>query len=219
MIITTRTTGQASGVYSPRVQSLSLICSGLAPRPHWSFYQFWGIFSTALIRINPHILYVSSARAVNLLPFSRQPAMATKSKLFLLETFDLLSCTTIFGAFYGVTFSLYCLCARPLYLKLQNPEKRRQAGFLLLYISFLFFCVTGVFALSARIIQLAYVNHADYPGGPFAYEISYSPAIDPYQVTADILDFIIEVLTMAIQVGHQPNFSTSLNTPVTPCPP
>lgn len=148
--------------------------------------------------------------AVQSLPFW-QHTMGTESTsafVFLLESFDLISCTTVLGAFYGITFSLYCLCARPLYLKLQNPEKRRQARFSFGYISFLFFCATSVFALNARIIQLAYVDHADFPGGPFAYEVSYSSAITRYQATATVLNFIIQVLTMAIQVG--PNLSTSL---------
>lgn len=66
--------------------------------------------------------------------------MGTESRLSLFEALDLISSTTILGVFYGIVFSLYVLCGWSLYLKLQNPDKRRQAKFSLGYISVLFFC-------------------------------------------------------------------------------
>lgn len=127
--------------------------------------------------------------------------MATKRTLFLDEALDLIGCTTILGVSYGITFSLYCPCAWSLYLKIQQPDKRYRAGFTLGYISLLFFCATAYLSMNVRVIQLAYINHADFPGGPLIYE--GSSATMPYDGAAEILDFVIEVLIMAIQVsGH-----------------
>lgn len=147
-----------------------------------------------------------SVNIVSLLPF-RQPAMVTKNELLLLEAFDIIGCTTTLGVFYGLAFSLYYLCASSLYLDLQNPDKRRHTMFSLGFISLLLFCATSCVVLEAMIIQQAYINHADFPGGPFEYELSYGLVIEKYQETFTILDFIIEVLTMAIQVSDQPSLS------------
>lgn len=133
--------------------------------------------------------------------------MGHSGKLYFYEVFDVLSSTTILGVFYGITFSLYCLCARPLYLNLQNPGKRRHAMFSLGFISLLLFCATGCVAMNARIIQLAYVDHADSPGGPYVYESLYGSAVRPYQTMDGVLELIIVVLTMSMQVGDQPNLS------------
>lgn len=133
--------------------------------------------------------------------------------VFLIEAFGLISCTTIFGVFYGTAFSLYCLCAQPLYLKLHNPENRWQAMFSLGYTSFLFFCATGFFLLNVWVIPLVYINHGGV-GGPFGYGKSFNSVLNPYQAAGGILDFIIKVSTVAIQVSDQPNLSTLLNTPL-----
>jgi hypothetical protein len=123
--------------------------------------------------------------------------MGAESTLFLREAFDLLGKTTIRGVLYGITFSLYCLCARLLYLQLQAPDKRRRARFSLGYISFFFFCLTVDVAVDARVRQLAYINHVDdFPGGPLKY------TNNPYDTISGVLAVIIEVSTTAIQVGH-----------------
>jgi hypothetical protein len=125
----------------------------------------------------------------------------TQHLLFLLEAFDIIGCTTILGALYGIAFMLYCLCARSLYLQLQEPDKRRQARFTIGYISLQLFCATAYTALNARGIQLAYIDHADFPGGPLIYEASNQPTLRPYMIAASILDLTLQTLTMAIQVG------------------
>lgn len=128
--------------------------------------------------------------------------MGTENKVSLFEAFDLIGNTTIVGVLYGITFVLYCLCARPLYLKLQRrPEEGGRAWFSLGYISLLFLYTTILLAVNARVIQLAYIDHPDFPGGPLGYEgLASNPGISSYSAVANILDLIVKVSTMAIQV-------------------
>lgn len=126
----------------------------------------------------------------------------SQSELFLNEAFDLIGNTTIIGLFSGVVFVLYCLCAQSLYLQLQEPDKGRQARFTLGYITLIFFFTITVLALSARMAQLTYVEHADFPGGPINYEKSYNPTTNSYETTTAVFSLIVVVLTMAIQVGR-----------------
>lgn len=129
-------------------------------------------------------------------------SIQTQSELLLLEAFDLISGTTVFGVIFGITFVLYCLCARSLYHQLQEPEKRRQAQFTLGYISFLLFCATGLLVLNTGITQLAYITHADSPGGPLGYEGSFRLTTNVYDIAGGILQLILEVSTVAIQVSY-----------------
>ncbi len=121
---------------------------------------------------------------------------------FPYEAFDLISCTTIIGVSYGIALKLYCLCACSLYLQLREPDTGRQAKFTLGFISLLLFCTAIILALNSRVIQLAYVNHADFPGGPLEYEDSYTPTIKIYGAVGSTIDLVVEVLTMAIQVSQ-----------------
>lgn len=117
------------------------------------------------------------------------------------EVFNLISSTTILGVLYGATFVLYCLCAWSLYLKFQKSDKQRYAKFSFGYISFLFFCLTGLLALNSRMVQVVYINNADFPGGPLEYQRSYNSITKSYLTAGSTLNFIVEVLTMAIQVS------------------
>ncbi len=130
--------------------------------------------------------------------------LLTQHDLFLYESVDLISCTTVLGALYGTVFALYCLCARSLYLQSQELEKRRQARLMLGFISLLLLGTTTVVAINSLVIQSAYIENADFPGGPFAVEHTYQNLgsiniLDPICVTTDLF---IAVLTMAIQVGQ-----------------
>lgn len=127
--------------------------------------------------------------------------MGAENISFLAETFSLISCTTIIGVLYGIAFSLYCLCACQLYRKLQKPGERHQARLSLGFLSILLVCATGILALNARVIQLAYVIHdSDFPGGPLEYEAWYNST--PNSIAGSVLDLIIEVSIMMTQVGH-----------------
>ncbi len=124
----------------------------------------------------------------------------SQSYWLLWETFDLIGCTIIFAVFYGIVFTLYCLCAQPLYLQLRKPDQRRQTRFTLGYIFLLLFFATGLLALNTRMVQLAYINHADLPGGPLAFENERNSSTLSLSLTGNILEFVIEVSMMAVQV-------------------
>lgn len=128
--------------------------------------------------------------------------MSIEIRPFLNEALELIATTTILGVVYGVVFILYCLCARSLYLDFQKPDKRRRASFSIGYTSVLLFCATGTLAFNARVNQLSYIDHADFPGGPFIYILSRDSTIISYSTTAGILELVVDFLTMAIQVGH-----------------
>ncbi len=121
----------------------------------------------------------------------------TLEKLYLVKALDLISNTTILGVFYGIAFSLYCLCAQSLYIQLRDPDKRKQSRFTLGYISLLLFCTTGYLVACVRLRQVAYVNHASLPWGPLVYEASSKS----YMEATVIFDCALEVLTLGIQVG------------------
>lgn len=127
--------------------------------------------------------------------------MDTKNA-FLFEAFDIISCTTTIGVLYGIAFTLYCLCSVPLYSNLQKPNMRRRARFSFFYISFLTVGITGILLTNGRVIQIAYINYADFPGGPLQYEASSNSFTNSIGVIGSILDSIVEALTAAIQVGH-----------------
>ncbi len=123
-----------------------------------------------------------------------------QSVLFLYEALDLVSCTTIIGVSYGIAFAVYCLCAQSLYSQLRKPDQQRQARFNLGFISLLLFCATGVLAGNTRIIQSAYINHADFPGGPIAFEDEFNPTTILLGLVTSNFDLAVEVLTIMIQV-------------------
>lgn len=116
--------------------------------------------------------------------------MSTQITEFL-GTLYLIGGTTIPGVTYGITFALYCLCARSLYLQLQKPDQRRRRAMLTLgCISFLFLCVTALLALNTRFIQLFYVDHVD------------SSALGKFQTACNVIDLVVEALIMGIQVCY-----------------
>ncbi len=141
-------------------------------------------------------------RHCQLVPFQQHKMSAeSQDKLFLYEACDLIGSTTVIGVSYGIPFSLYSLCARPLYLQLREQEKQRRAGFTIGCISLLLFCETGNLAMNSRLIQVSYINHADFPGGVRAYEFSHSSAAISFYTTFGILELIVEVTAMSIQVS------------------
>jgi len=116
------------------------------------------------------------------------------------EVFDFNSSSAVVSFLYGIIFTLYCLCSWPLYHQLRIPDKRRQAKFSLGYITLLFACSTILVGLNIRMIQLAYLNHSDFPGGPLLWEFSHDPFTSAFQAIGGIVTLIIEGLTMAIQI-------------------
>lgn len=123
----------------------------------------------------------------------------TQSEIFFAEALDLIGLTTVSGALYGIIFGLYCLCARSLYLQLKVPHQKKQSMFTLAYASLV--VISGLFILAAntRKIQLAYVNHADFPGGPLNYEAVFGH--QSLALAGIVFAVVVDLLTMGIQVG------------------
>ncbi len=121
------------------------------------------------------------------------------TEITLSEALDLISSTTVTAGLYGLIFTLYCLCLCSLYPQLREPDHRGQVIFTMVYTSIIIFCLTIFLALNARIIQLAYINHKDYPGGPMGYESSVL-FTQPIFLLSSSLSLIVEILTTAIQV-------------------
>ncbi|KAJ3564361.1 hypothetical protein NP233_g8343 [Leucocoprinus birnbaumii] len=77
------------------------------------------------------------------------PTSMDPSPYIVIERVDLISKTTVEGTLYGLTLALYILCVKYLYIQL----------------------ACGVFelAVDARIVQVSYVDHANFPGGGYFY--------------------------------------------------
>lgn len=109
----------------------------------------------------------ANATASNGVPTDESPAD------FLSDSIHLIAFTTIEGTAYGIMFTLCVICT---HLLINNPSPslkldkyyRRQSCFVA-YIFIMFLLGTMYTASSARAIQLAYVNHRVFPGGPAFY--------------------------------------------------
>lgn len=120
--------------------------------------------------------------------------MGTNSIIILTELTGAVLC--------GIAFSLYCLCAWPLYRRLQKPNGVHQARFSFGLIPLLFFCAIGIFTLNVGTIQLASTNNpGNFSGKPLDYETWHNPTTSSIGIARSVLELIIEVLMMAIQVG------------------
>lgn len=128
--------------------------------------------------------------------------MAEPPSEIVFESVQLIGRTTILGVFYGIAFSLYCLCARLLYLQLQEPDQRRRARLSLGYISVLMFCTLGSLAVNTGMMQLVYVKHRDFPGGPLGFQAQLNAVTTGYALTASVFDFIVLVSILATQVSN-----------------
>lgn len=118
----------------------------------------------------------------------------------LREAFDLFSSTTVSGVLYGVVLVLYYLCLRPLCHRFRNAHHRRQAIFSLVHASLVVIWGTVFLALSTRSMQLVYLDHATYPGGPYEYEVSVL-SHQPIAPLSSTSSFMVAILTLGIQVG------------------
>jgi hypothetical protein len=103
------------------------------------------------------------------------------------------------GFGYGIVFTLYCACARVLYFQYQKTDRRKQALFMLVYITILTIFGGLYFASNARVTQLAYVNFRNYPLGPNDYTLlMYS---SPINLLGVVTYAMIGWMTDAILVG------------------
>lgn len=130
--------------------------------------------------------------------------MGTFSRVLYAEAVDLISLTTIGAVLYGIVFALYCLCTWLSYFQLQEPDRRRQAIFSLVYTSLVMLCGLGVVATDTNYIQISFVNHPGYPGGPEGYEGDVAQH-QPLALLGSLLDTFTVFLTTAIPVSCFPS--------------
>jgi len=77
---------------------------------------------------------------------------------------------SIVSAGYGIQFVLFVSCARFLW---DRRHKGHGSIILLSYMSIMFSLATVFTAVQARTMQLAYIDNRDYPGGPWAWFLTY----------------------------------------------
>ncbi|XP_006456367.1 hypothetical protein AGABI2DRAFT_122271 [Agaricus bisporus var. bisporus H97] len=92
--------------------------------------------------------------------------------LLLTTQLELVSTTTAAGTLYGIAFSLYCLYLHASLPQLRDHDRRRTTQFMIIYSSIIMLCGLYFLILNAWVIQDAYIKHANFPKGPYAYEES-----------------------------------------------
>lgn len=116
------------------------------------------------------------------------------------ETFDLIGSTIINGVLYGIALALYSFCARLFYPQLKGLQQQRHVIFMFAYASVVMLCGTIFISLTARVNQLTYVIHRNFPGGPMAYQGGYLSA-QPTGFVYSTCSVCLDLLTMGIQVS------------------
>ncbi|KAF9447209.1 hypothetical protein P691DRAFT_671958 [Macrolepiota fuliginosa MF-IS2] len=124
----------------------------------------------------------------------------THSQTSFIDAVNLIASTTVLGVLYGITLALYSLSVRSLYLQLGGHwRQHKQTIFTLAHASLAMICATVVLTLASRVVQLAYVNHSDFPEGPYVYEAIYLNP-QPVGYLGNIFSVMADFLTMGIQV-------------------
>ena len=114
-----------------------------------------------------------------------------RGPLLLVTQLELVSGTTAGGTLYGIAFSLYCLYLHASLPQLRDHDRRRQTQFMITYSTIIMICGLCYLVSNAWVIQDAYVKHANFPGGPFLYELSTfltQPAIAVILVCPSVVD-------------------------------
>ncbi|KAF8899419.1 hypothetical protein BD779DRAFT_82945 [Infundibulicybe gibba] len=113
--------------------------------------------------------------------------------IFLERTFiagDFLS-----GLGYGVQLVLFTSCALFLW---EQRKTRRQAVYLLVYITLLLLVETLFEAVQARTVQVIYIDNRNYPGGPWQYflDTQYLAINVIFYATLFVLTFLSDLLVL-----------------------
>lgn len=88
----------------------------------------------------------------------------------LYDSVNLMACTVVPNAAYGIMLTLYGICAYNLWSQM-TKENRRRTTFYLGYITTMAILGTLYIISSAWIADLAYVKHRMYVDGPGAYSL------------------------------------------------
>lgn len=118
----------------------------------------------------------------------------------LAEAFDLIGSTIINGILYGIAVALYFFHARLLYPQFKGTHQQKPKKFTFVYASVMMGCGTILLALTARVNQLAYINHRDFPGGPMVYQKKRLFA-QPVGFVYSTCNVALDLLTMGIQLS------------------
>ncbi|KAF5350671.1 hypothetical protein D9756_008551 [Leucocoprinus leucothites] len=118
-----------------------------------------------------------------------------------LEVVRFITATAVEAALYGFSLALYLFCARSLYLQLKCRDRRKRALriFMLLHMSLVMICVLLGLVVDVLNIQTSYVDHANYPGGGFAYSVNVFGVL-PIASIGYVMGVIIDILTFGIQI-------------------
>ncbi|KAF7760989.1 hypothetical protein Agabi119p4_10398 [Agaricus bisporus var. burnettii] len=119
--------------------------------------------------------------------------------LLLTTQLELVSTTTAAGTLYGIAFSLYCLYLHASLPQLRDHDRRRTTQFMIIYSSIIMLCGLYFLILNAWVIQDAYIKHANFPKGPYAYEES-TYVTQPALAVGLVCESVIDVLTASIQI-------------------
>jgi hypothetical protein len=85
------------------------------------------------------------------------------------DAINLVSSTTVASTAYGIMFTLYLICCYFLRLQITNKQGERRSVFLICYITAMFVFGTIYVATTTQATMDSYVYHANFPGGPSAY--------------------------------------------------
>ncbi|KAJ7915265.1 hypothetical protein B0H13DRAFT_2189579 [Mycena leptocephala] len=107
----------------------------------------------------------------------------------------LLASYLVAGTGFGIQFSLYFSCF--LYLW-QRRKQNRSALFLLAYITTLFSLEFLFVIVQGEAVQMIYIDHRNYPGGPFAFYLARqnAPPNVMFCATLLVLTFLSDILVL-----------------------
>jgi hypothetical protein len=134
------------------------------------------------------------------------PDMSTNNRaatpLLLATQIHLISSTTVSGALFGFAFAIFCLYVYSIVPRLQDGGRKRQSQVMLGYSSVIMLSGLCFLVSNTWVIQDAYIEHSDYPGGPLLYISLNNRA--PYATTISFsCQTAVDLLTSAIQVCRQ----------------
>ncbi|KAJ7669612.1 hypothetical protein B0H17DRAFT_1209680 [Mycena rosella] len=101
----------------------------------------------------------------------------------------------VVGVGFGAQFALYISCVRYLW---RRKKENCYALFLLTYITVLFSVEFLFIAVEAQTVQMIYIDHRDYPGGPWAFFLATQDAAVNviFYATLFVLTFLSDMLVL-----------------------
>ncbi|KAF5344957.1 hypothetical protein D9756_011504 [Leucocoprinus leucothites] len=95
------------------------------------------------------------------------------------EAIDFVSTTTIQAIFYGIGFTLYCMCQRMLYRDFRKGHRPRHTMVLFFHSLLVLVVASTILVILTQTTLLAYLDHNDSVGDPVLYEDGLLPAKPP----------------------------------------